>query len=94
MSGNIREPEEQLTTLEKMLIDSGLDKAIAKRIVILCSDYAERKYIKWKKGRIKIEKVRVDELYNMCKELKNTRNFNGLIEDIKKKLLEMSTQNE
>ena len=94
MSGNIEEPETKLSSLEQFLVEAGFAEDVAKRIVVLCSDYADKRYEKFRKAKIKIEKARAEELYSMCKELKNTRNFNGLIEDIKKKLLEMSTQNE
>lgn len=95
MSGNIKEPEEEkLAPLVQSLVNVGFSEKDAKRILVICSDYADRRFEKFRRGRIKTEKARAEELYNMCNEFKNTRNFSGLIEGIKKKLLEVCTQNE
>jgi len=91
MSGNIEEPEEQLSTLEEVLVNSGFDVGVAKRIVLLCSDYAEKKFNKWRNNRINTEKAKSKELYEMCKKFEKTGDFN-ILEDIEKKLLEMCTQ--
>ena len=81
-----------MSSLEVELEATGIKKEDIRRIIVICSDYADKRFEKFRKGRIRTEKARAEELYNMCKELRNARNFPGLLKDIEKKLLEMSTQ--